>query len=296
MGRDLAASHPAAAEVYRLADDVLGMAISRLCWEGPAEALTRTSITQPAIVTTSLACAAALAARGIKPDVVVGHSVGEYAALAVAGVLTAADAIRLSQRRGELMEGARAGAMAAVLNLGHDVLEAVCAEVTASGLGTVVVANFNTSDQIVISGDVAAVEKASELATTRGARKVMRLSVGGAFHSPLMQDAVPPLAEALDAVSFQGPAIDFLSSTTVAAVADAVALRTLMKEQMTSQVRWEPTMHLLLSHRPSHVIEVGNGSTLGGMLKKVDRTLEVLKSADPAGIERCVVQVLSLQS
>jgi [acyl-carrier-protein] S-malonyltransferase len=287
MGKYLAIGNRAAAEVFRLADEVLGMPLSTLCWEGPADELTRTSITQPAIVTTSLACAAALQAAGIEPDLVAGHSVGEYAALAVVGVLTTADAIRLSRQRGQLMEKTTAGTMAAILNLDHATLEAVCAEVD----GTVVVANFNTADQIVISGEVEAVAKACELAKARGARKVIPLTVGGAFHSPLMADAVPELARALDAVTFHDPKARYLSSTTVAEVKSGSQLRGIMKRQMTSQVRWEPTMRLLLSSCPSRVFEVGHGATLGGMLKKIDRTVEALKCADPFALEKCLATV-----
>ncbi len=286
MGKDLAAAHPAAAAVYDLADSVLGFSLRQVCWQGPVEKLTQTVYTQPAIVTTSLACLAVVTEAGIKADIVAGHSVGEYPALVAAGVLSVADAIRLSYRRGQLMDEAgqeRPGAMSAVLNMDHDALEEVCKEVTATGIGTVVVANFNTASQLIISGDVKAVEKAEELAKARGARRIMRLPVGGAFHSPLMEPAVRGLSEALDSVTFQDARIPMLTSTVVEEVRSGARLRDLMKAQVVSQVQWEPATRVLLSV-PTIPVEIGSGNALSGIVKKISRDTEILRVGDPASL------------
>jgi [acyl-carrier-protein] S-malonyltransferase len=293
MGQELAQSSAAARAVFEAADRVLGFSLRDVCWNGPAETLTQTVFTQPALVATSLAGVAALAEAGIKPEVVAGHSIGEYAALAAAGVLSPEEAIRLAHERGRLMEDAcqvRPGTMAAVLNFPHDKLETVCAQASAAGVGTVVVANFNTADQIVISGDVAAIDKAVELLTAQGVRKVQRLTVGGAFHSPLMEPARAGLGEALDAVEFKTGRIPVLSTTTLEETPDGTRLRSMLKQQVVSQVRFEPAMRHLATGGLT-VIEVGPGKALSGMLRRIAPDVQCLRVSDVATLQQTVAAI-----
>jgi [acyl-carrier-protein] S-malonyltransferase len=276
MGRDLADAFPAARAVFQEADDALGFALSELCWEGPAEELTRTVNAQPALLTHSAAAWAVL--REAELDVVcaAGHSLGEFSAYHAAGSLGFADAVRTVRRRGELMlrsGEARPGTMAAVLGLDDEVVAGVCRE--ASGDGAVVVpANFNSPGQVVISGDREAVERAGPLLVSAGAKKVQPLAVSGAFHSPLMQVAEEGLQAQLDSAGFVAPAFPVISNVTATPVTEADEARRLLVEQLTVPVRWTESVRTMLQMGAERFLEVGTGKVLTGMLKRIDRAAE----------------------
>jgi [acyl-carrier-protein] S-malonyltransferase len=272
MGRDLAERWPEARAVWEAADEALGFRLSKLCWEGPEEELTLTRNAQPALLAHSAAAWAVLRSAGIDVVCAAGHSLGEFSAYHAAGSLELADALRTVRRRGELMFESgqqRPGGMAAVLGLDDDVVEGVCGE--ASTEDTVVVAaNFNSPGQVVVSGDVDAVERASGLLISAGAKKVQRLNVSGAFHSPLMAVAAPGLTEQLDAAPFRDPAFPIVSNVTASTVSEASEARMLLVEQLTSAVRWTASVRTMLGLGVTRFLEVGTGKVLTGMLKRID--------------------------
>jgi [acyl-carrier-protein] S-malonyltransferase len=274
MGKDLAERFPEARRVFEAADDALGFSLSKVMWEGPDDELTLTRNTQPALLAHSAAVWAVLKSQGPELDVVcaAGHSLGEFSAYHAAGSLELADALRTVRRRGELMfEGgqARPGAMAAVLGLDDDVVEGVCAQASADD-SVVVPANFNSPGQVVVSGDAAAVERASSLLISAGAKKVQQLNVSGAFHSPLMSVAVEGLQTQLDAVTFRAPAFAVVSNVTASPVTDADDARALLVDQLTSAVRWTGVVRTMLQLGVTRFLEVGTGKVLTGMLKRID--------------------------
>jgi len=272
MGRDLAERFPAAREVWERADDALGFALSTLCWEGPEDELTLTRNAQPALLAHSAAAWAVLRAAEIDVVCAAGHSLGEFSAYHAAGSLELGDALRTVRRRGELMfesGRARPGTMAAVLGLDDEVVEGVCREASTDA-SVVVAANFNSPGQVVVSGDVAAVERAGPMLVSAGARKVQPLNVSGAFHSPLMAVAEPGLAEQLDAVGFRDPAFPIVSNVTAHPVSDAAEARRLLVDQLTSAVRWTHSVRTMLQLGVTRFLEVGSGRVLTGMLKRID--------------------------
>lgn len=278
MGRDLAERFPEARAVFQEADDALGFALSRLMWEGPEEELTLTINAQPALLTHSAAVWAVLSASGAAPDVVAaaGHSLGEFSAYHAAGSLAFADAVRTVRRRGELMlesGRARPGTMAAVLGLDDEVVEGVCREASTEG-SVVVPANFNSPGQVVVSGDVEAVERASAMLVSAGAKKVTALNVSGAFHSPLMSVAEAGLGEALDAAPFRDPAFAVISNVTAHAVTGGDEARRLLVEQLTSAVRWTYSVRTMLGLGVTRFLEIGSGKVLTTMLKRIDKAAE----------------------
>lgn len=279
MGKELAQAFPAAKQRFEEADRLLGFALSRLCWEGPAESLTRTGHCQPALYVTSLAALAALQSlvtchlSPVTPAAAAGLSLGEYTALAAAGALTFEEGLRLVRLRGEAMEEAAAaspGAMASILGLPLDRLEALCAETGAE------VANLNSPDQVVISGRPEQVKAASELAKAQGAKRVVVLEVGGAFHSRLMQPAANRLKQALESVSIRPPALPVMSNVTAEAHPAGPQSRALLVEQLTKPVRWEASVRTLLSMGIRRFLEVGPGSVLKGLLRRIEPEAEVL--------------------
>ncbi|MBV9110604.1 MAG: ACP S-malonyltransferase [Gemmatimonadetes bacterium] len=272
MGKDLAEAFPAAREVWEAADDALGFALSRLCWDGLEDELTLTRNAQPALLAHSAAVWAAI--RQAELDVVcaAGHSLGEFSAYHAAGSLELADALRTVRRRGELMfEGGqqRPGAMSAVLGLDDDVVEGVCHQASADA-SVVVPANFNTPGQVVISGDVEAVQRAGSMLMEAGAKKVQPLNVSGAFHSPLMAVAEEGLQAQLDSVAFGDPAFPVISNVTAHAVTGADDARRLLVEQLTSAVRWSYSVKTMLELGVTRFLEVGTGKVLTQMLKRID--------------------------
>ncbi len=286
MGLELAESFPAAREIFRQADETLGFALSKICWEGPEEELTETQNAQPAILVHSYAAWTVLSERlagAVK--YAAGHSLGEFTAYAAAGALGFKDAVRLVRRRGELMAAAREGTMSAIVGLDAPTVEEICATVGAEQ-GVVVAANFNSPQQIVISGEVDAVVKAGELAKEAGAKMVRRLTVSGAFHSPLMADAEAGLSEALESASFGEPGFPVVSNALAEPVTDAVTARKMLVRQLTAPVRWTEGIQLMAAEGVGHFVELGPGKVLTGLLRRIDRGLEGEAVGTPEDVER----------
>lgn len=286
MGRDLAERFPAARAAFEEADAALGLPLTRLMWEGPEEELTLTLNAQPAILAHSVAVARVLADRLGDVAYGAGHSLGEFSAYVVAGSLAYADALQTVRRRGELMfRGGqeRPGAMAALLGLDDDAVERVCREASAAG-GECVPANYNSPAQVVISGDVPAVERAMELAKVAGAKRALRLNVSGAFHSPLMAVAEAGLEARLAEVELAEPRFPVVSNVTAAPVAERGEARRLLVRQLTSPVRWTGSMQFLVGVGVTRFLELGPGNVLAGLLKRVSRDVEVrsIGTADEA--------------
>jgi [acyl-carrier-protein] S-malonyltransferase len=289
MGRALALASKAAAAVWAEADAALGFPLSRLCFEGPAEDLGLTANTQPAVLTASVAAAAALAERGVGPDLAAGHSLGEYSALVVAGALRFADAVRLVRRRGEFMQEAvpvGTGAMAALMGVDLPAAEQLCAE---AAQGEVVgVANINSPGQIVIAGHRSAVERAVAGAAARGARKSVMLPVSAPFHCALMKPAADRLAGELDRVTVSAPRIRIVRNVDGGVTTSADEVKPFLVQQVASPVRWTDCVERLAREGATGFLEVGPGRVLTGLLK---RTLEGVRGhavEDPASLEKAV--------
>lgn len=281
MGRELCAAYPAAREVFDEADRVLGFSLSRLCCEGPEEMLTDTVNAQPALFTMSMACWRALesVARGAfpAPSFVAGHSLGEYSALATADAVDFADGLRLVRERGRLMKlaGERSpGGMAAVLGLDDAVVDDVCRQACDETGGVVRAANYNASGQIVVSGEDAALERAIALAREAGARKVVRLAVSIAAHSPLMACIADEFRQAVEATPLRDPVVPVVANITARPLASVAAIREEMVGQLTSPVRWVASMHYMLSEGVTTFVELGSGNVLTGLLKRIDRSAQ----------------------
>jgi [acyl-carrier-protein] S-malonyltransferase len=272
MAKDLVKAFPAAREVFERADDALGMHLSTLCFDGPAEELTLTHNAQPALLTHGAAVWAVVKDRiAARVKGAAGHSLGEFSAYHAAGALTLEDAVRLVRRRGELMyeTGVQVpGAMAAILGELQRPIEEICRE--AYALGVVVPANYNTTEQIVISGAVAAVEAAMELAKTAGAKRALRLQVSGAFHSPLMAPASAGLKEALGTAQWREPSVPVWSNVTAEAIGDSVGAQDLLLKQLTSPVRWVEVIRNMAARFPGTTfVEMGPGAVLSGLVKRL---------------------------
>lgn len=271
MGKDLAERFPAARSVFEQADAALGVALSRLMWEGPEAELTLTHNAQPAILVHSLAVHAVVRDR-VQPVAAAGHSLGEYAAYAALGALDLADAVRLVRRRGELMLEAgtqRPGTMAAVMGLAGERVAEICAALSDAD-AVVVAANLNAPDQTVISGDPAGVERAGAALTAAGARRVLPLKVSGAFHSPLMAPAQEGLRDALNRVMFRDPVAPVIANASGEPVDRAADARAQLDAQLTAPVRWVASMQRLAAlGSGARFLEIGPGSVLGGLLKRI---------------------------
>jgi len=297
MGHDIAAAYPAARHMYQLSDEALGWSVSDICFHGPDTLLTATDNTQPALVATSLAVLAALAGEVTRITAfttthavaVAGHSLGEYSALAAAGSLTPADAIRLVRRRGELMAAATSGSMAAVIGLDDDIIDRICATVSTPD-ATVVVANYNTPGQTVISGAPTAIARASDALKTAGAKLVKPLNVSGAFHSPLMHDAAQALTTAVTTTHFAPPQLPVISNITATPLADAAAIRAELPAQMVSPVRWVHTIHYLVKDGVTHFVEIGAGDVLKNMMKRIAPDAHTTSIKDVASLEAFLAQ------
>ena len=320
MGADIFRASPAARAVYDLADAALGFGLSRMCFEGPEDALRETINTQPALVTTSLALLAALqeAAGGssgdasapalrapLIPAYLAGHSVGEYAALAASGALDIAATISLARERGRLMHeqgSAIPSGMAAVLGMDAAALAEVCEEATRQarleiasahtetehpGAGRVVVANDNAPGQVVISGSRRALEIAMELAKSRGAKRVVPLSVSGAFHSPVMAPAADGLARAVAAAPIHDAAIPIVSNISATPISAEMALRDELARQIVSPVQWTRSVAWLAEQGVTTFVEIGSGQVLSGLIKRIAKgvtTLSVATADDVASV------------
>jgi [acyl-carrier-protein] S-malonyltransferase len=271
MGADLKESHPELYQRYlSRADESSGLEIERYSLEGPMESLTETHVAQPALFALSLALNEVAREKGLEPDFVAGHSLGEYTAAVASGALTFEDGIRLVSLRGQLMNAAqteRPGTMAAIIGLPIEQLEALCA--TASEAGVVSPANLNTTEQIVVSGEVAGVERAMELAEEAGAGKVVRLQVGAAFHSELMRPAQAKMAEAMEGVEWRDPQVPMASNASGGLVTSADAVREALIAQIASPVRWVDCIRTLDSDGATSYIEIGSGRVLSGLVKQI---------------------------
>lgn len=291
MGADLYARYPAAAKVFDQADQFLGYKISTFAFYGSEERLRETQITQPALFTTSAAALAVLKERGIVPQAVAGHSVGEYAALLAAGSVTLETGLNLVSQRGDLMKRAadeRPGAMAAILGLSAQDVSALCKEAQDKGAGVVEAANMNGAGQVVISGEAAAVEAASELARQRGAKRVVPLPVSGAFHSSLMQPAADLLRAVLEPAPIEDAKIPVVANVTADYVTKAQDIRDLLARQIVSPVRWEESMERLIADQFDTFIEVGSGKVLGGLMRRMAPDAKVYSAGDSASLEEAV--------
>jgi len=283
MGRAIAERFPEARAVYDEASEAVGYDVAQVCFEGPIEKLTRTDVQQPALVATSLACLRAVDTIGVRPDFVVGHSVGEYSALAAAAALPDRDAIALVKERGRAMAAAadrHPGAMAAVIGLEDSVVEELCA-----AIDNVWPANYNCPGQVVVSGENSAVDRLIDEASARGARKTVKLRVSGAFHSPLVEGAAEILRPALERVSFVNPATPFMSTVT-ATIEDAQRLGGLLVEQLTGPVRWTQAVRELMQQGVTTFVEIGPGQVLSGLLRRCDRSLRTVSVGDPEALEK----------
>lgn len=292
MAQALAEHYPAAAAIMAEADEVLGFGLSRLCFEGPEDVLTDTINAQPALLAAGVA--ALRAVQAALPDLpapawAAGHSMGEYSALVAAGALTYADALRLVRERGRLMQQAGRqvpGGMAALLGLDAPEVAALCAAAAAQTGGVVQVANDNCPGQTVISGDDPSLEVAMGLARQAGAKKVVRLAVSIAAHSPLMTPAAAALRRAIDATPIRAPQIPVVGNVNALPLRTADAVRADLAGQLTASVRWTDSMRLLAAEGVTLVLELGPGDVLANLMKRIERSVERLAVGDPAGIER----------
>ena len=283
MGREIAAAVPEAMEVFRVGSEAAGLDLARLCFEAPLEELVETEVQQPALVATSLAVLAALRARGIEPDVVVGHSVGEFAALASVSALPTGEAIGLVRERGLAMaEAARKhpGSMAAILGLEDEVVENLCRKI----LG-VWPANYNCPGQIVVSGEDGAVEELCAEAENLGARRALKLKVSGAFHSPLVARAADRLRPAIDRIAFHEPIAPFMSTVT-AKIEPAQRFGSLLVDQLTAPVRFTQSATELIRGGVSTFVEVGPGNVLSGLVKRIDRSVKAISVSNVSGLDK----------
>jgi [acyl-carrier-protein] S-malonyltransferase len=282
MGKSLAESYDCARSVFAEADRALGFPISRLCFDGPAEELALTENTQPAILTVSVAALAVLREKGLRPDYVAGHSLGEYSALVAAGALAFADALRLVRKRGRYMQEAvpvGVGAMAAILKLPPERLAEVL-ERAAQG-EVLAAANLNSPDQVVLAGHAGAVARAIELAKAAGARKAVLLPVSAPFHSPLLAPAQQRLKADLDATTFRDLTVPLINNWQAREVRTASEARQGLYEQIPNPVRWEESIRALAARGVTRFVEVGPGSVLTGLLRSIDPSLKGFKFRGP---------------
>jgi [acyl-carrier-protein] S-malonyltransferase len=277
MGRDVAEAIPEAMAIYDEGSEASGVDLKALCFETPAEALVHTEVQQPALVATSLALDAALRTRGISPDFVVGHSVGEFAALGSARSMAARDAISLVRERGLAMAAAareHPGSMAAILGLADEAVENLCRKIA-----NVWPANYNCPGQLVISGETPSVDEACVEAEREGARRAVRLRVSGAFHSPLVARAGDRLRPAIEKVHLSEGTASFMSTVT-AKLEDAQRYRELLIEQLTAPVKFTQSARELINHGVTTFVEVGPGNVLSGLLKRIDHSVHTISVRD----------------
>jgi len=277
MGADIAAHSPAAAAVFQQADDILGFSLSTLCFEGPEDVLTDTINVQPALLAAGIAALRAVEDRlshPIEAAAAAGHSLGEYSALVAAGALSFEDALRLVRERGRLMKLAgeiAPGGMAAIIALDTDKIAAICQQASSEGDGDVVIANDNCPGQVVISGDEGALNRAMELATEAKARKVVRLAVSIAAHSPLMGAVQDDFAQAVSEANIHTPSFPVIANITARPLTDAAAIRQELVGQLQNSVQWTASMQMLINEGHEAFIEFGPGKVLAGLMKRIDR-------------------------
>ena len=294
MGRELAERFPVAAQAFAEADEALGFPLSKLCFEGPEDDLRLTENTQPAIMTVSVAAARVLAENGISPALAAGHSLGEWSAHVVAGTFSFTDAVRSVKARGRAMQlavPAGQGAMAAILSLDPALVAEACQEAAAETGLTVQAANLNSPGQTVISGALAAVEKASALAKAKGARRAVILPVSAPFHCALMQPAQEEVERVLAGLTLSDPRIPVAANVTGSIVTTAAAARDALIHQVTGAVRCVDCMNALKQAGADLFIEVGPGKVLCGLLKQIDPALKSLNVEDAASLEKTLAEL-----
>ncbi|MDX2091736.1 MAG: ACP S-malonyltransferase [Kofleriaceae bacterium] len=283
MGRDLAHEFDVAKRTYEEADDVLGFALSRLCFEGPEDELTLTKHTQPAILTTSIAVARVLETKGLAYDVVAGHSLGEWTALVAVGAVSLRDAVRLTHLRGTFMQEAvpvGQGGMAALMGLDLAKTLAVCAEASAAG-EPVEPANLNGGGQIVISGHAAAIDRAIPLASAAGAKLAKKLTVSAPFHCSLMKPAAERLAAALADIVVSAPRVPVVANVTAEPTQDPARIKELLVQQVTASVRWEESIQTIAKLGVTKAFELGSGAVLKGLVKRISPSITVTTIGEP---------------
>lgn len=287
MGKELYDNFSEAKEVFNKADRILGRNISDLCFQGPMEELTSTNNTQVAILTTSIAALEVLKKHGIKPMMVAGLSLGEYSALVASGALSLEEALVLVEKRGSFMKedsDKYKGEMAAVLGVSQEIIQEVCNE--CKDLGVISIANYNCPGQIVIAGEIESLNKAIELLNERGAKKVIKLPVSGAFHTELLENASNRLREELDKVNFNEFNIRFIPNLTGETLEEIENLKDILKNQVKSSVQWEKSINTMINEGVDTFIEVGPGKALSGFVKKVNRALKVYNVEDLASLSK----------
>jgi [acyl-carrier-protein] S-malonyltransferase len=292
MGREMAEHFRQAQEIFAIADETLGFSLSSLCWDGPEEELRKTVNTQPAILAMSIACYKAVTAEGIEPFIVAGHSVGEYAALVAAGALNFHDALKLVRKRGELMHAAgesSPGTMAAIIGMDYDAITEACE--IANAAGVVEIANFNTPEQTVISGEVQAVERAIEIIKGKGAKRVAPLNVSAAFHSSLMKSAAEELSIEFDRVTFRDPLIPVVVNISAEPLTDRHRIKEALKQQILGNVMWVDTVKTIISRGADTFVEIGPGKALCGMIKKIDKYMQAYNVEDKESFIKATTSV-----
>ena len=297
MGKELADQFPEARAVFAEVDDALGEKLSDIVFNGPEDKLTLTANAQPALMAVSIAVMRVLEARGLdlksRVSFVAGHSLGEYSALCAAGTFSLADTARLLRIRGNAMQAAvpvGVGAMAAIIGLEHADVVAVCDE--AKALGACQIANDNGGGQIVVSGEKAAVEKAAEIATAKGAKRAILLPVSAPFHSSLMQPAADAMREALAGVAKSDPVVPVIANVKAAPVTDSAEIAALLVEQVTGQVRWRETVEWFAANNVTTLYEIGAGKVLTGLARRIDKTVTGVAVGSPSDIDAALAALL----
>jgi [acyl-carrier-protein] S-malonyltransferase len=292
MGKELAEKYPLARQTFEEADEALGYKLSQLCFEGPEDQLKLTEITQPAILTASVAAWRVLNEKGLRPSLVAGHSLGEYSAHVAAGTISFADAVRTVRNRGKYVQEAvpvGVGGMAAILGMDLEKVTAICADAAQGEVCAP--ANVNSPEQIAISGHAAAVERARKLATERGAKKAIALAVSAPFHSLLMKPAQERLAQDLDAIKLSDPSIPVVCNVDAALIQNADASRDALVRQVTGAVRWVDCMKLMIARGISAYIEVGPGKVLCGLMRQIDRSQTCVNIGDENSLQKALAHL-----
>lgn len=288
MCKDVCNSFPVAKKTFQEADEALGFSISKLCFEGPEDDLRLTYNTQPAILTVSVALTRVLVEQGIKPEIVAGHSLGEYSALVAAGAMSFADAVRVVRKRGQFMQEAvpvGQGSMAAIMGLEDEQIITICQQVEQTG-GVVQAVNFNCPGQVVIAGETASVDKAVELLKIAGARRAVLLPVSAPFHSTLMKPAGARLQEVLDGIIIKDAEIPVIANVTADKVQAASEIKKLLVAQAAQPVRWVESVLKMQAEKTSVFVEVGPGKVLSGFSKKIAKTIPVVNVEDLVSLEK----------
>jgi [acyl-carrier-protein] S-malonyltransferase len=291
MGRDLAEKYPVARQTFEEADEALGYKLSQLCFEGPEEQLRLTEVTQPAILTVSIAALRVLESRIPKPSFVAGHSLGEYSAHVASGTMSFSDAVRTVRHRGKYMQEAvpvGVGTMAAILGMELEKVAAVCQDAAQDEVCSP--ANINSPEQIVISGNTAAVERGAKLADERGAKRAKLLPVSAPFHCSLMKPAQDRLEVDLNALQMHRPLYPVVCNVEASLVTDERRVRTTLVGQVTGSVKWDPSMRRLIAEGVQTFVEIGPGKVLCGLMRQIDRSKTCLNVGDEASLTKALEQ------